>query len=243
MTIEFGLLILGAYLLGSVPAAYLAARWSHGIDIRRYGSVNVGASNVWRLTSKWLAIVVSLFDLGKGIVMIWAAQRVGLGITEQVVVGLAAIIGHNWPVFLRFRGGRGILTTMGVVIILPVMNDLVPWEAVAALVIAVLGWFIVHNAPLGVGCAIAALPLVSLVIGKPLPMTIGFLVMFLIVVLRRLTAPRTLSTAVVPRGELLINRLLFDRDIRDRKAWVNRASPQASSVKQPRRQQEKQGKG
>ncbi len=87
MTVQFGLLILGGYLLGSVPAAYLVAKWSRGIDIRQYGSGNVGASNLLRLTSKWLVIPVTFFDIGKGALTVWVAQLLGLGVAEQIVVG------------------------------------------------------------------------------------------------------------------------------------------------------------
>jgi glycerol-3-phosphate acyltransferase PlsY len=130
VTVQFLLLIIAAYLLGSVPAAYLAARWTRGIDIRKHGSGNVGASNLLRLNARWLAVAVTIFDLGKGALMVWAAQLVGMGTVQQVAVGMAAIIGHNWPVFLRFSGGRGILTTLGVIAIL------VPWLAPIVLVIA-----------------------------------------------------------------------------------------------------------
>jgi len=231
VTIEFGLLILGAYLLGSVPAAYIVARWSRGIDIRQHGSGNVGTSNVWMLTSKWLAIVVIIFDLGKGMVMVWAAQLMGLGIAQQVTAGLAAIAGHNWPIFLRFSGGRGGLTTLGVALTLPVINNLVPWGIIVFLVMAALSWFIVHDSSLGVGGGIAAMPLVSWGVGEPLPMTLGFLGVFLIMVIRRLTAPKTFFAASVPKRQLFMNRLLFDRDIRDRKAWIHQTLPEASQQK------------
>lgn len=243
MAVEFGLLISGAYLLGAVPAAYLVAKWSRGIDLRQYGSGNVGASNLWRSTSRRLALSVVIFDLGKGASMVWAAQLVGLDVAQQVTVGLAAVIGHNWSVFLRFGGGRGVLTTMGIALILPVMNGLVPWGVIISLAMVAIGWFLLHNIPLGVGSAVAALPLVSWAFGEPLPLTLGFLVMSLIVVIRRLTAPRTSVTASVTPGQLLLNRLLFDRDIRDREAWINRVPLQTSSAKQPLKQQEKQGKG
>ncbi len=118
MVVESVLLIVGAYLLGSVPTAYLAARLSRGIDIRLYGTSQVGASNLLRMTSKRLALPVIIFDLGKGTAMVWVAQLMGLGTAHQVAMGLAVIVGHNWPVFLRFSGGRGILTTLGVIFIL-----------------------------------------------------------------------------------------------------------------------------
>ena len=233
MAIELGLLILGAYLLGSVPTAYLAAKWSRGIDIRRFSDGNVGATNLLRLTSKRIAIPVIIFDLGKGMVMVWTAQLLGLDTTQQVTVGLAAIIGHSWPVFLRFNGGRGILTTLGVVFIL------VPWLGLIALIIAY-SMAPFRQLALGTIIAVASLPIFSWFlpqlfgIEKPLPITVGFVAIFLLAVIRRLTAPRTIFTPSVSRGQLFVNRLLFDRDIRDRDAWINR---------RPAEQQEKQEKG
>ena len=236
MAIEFGLLTLGAYLLGSVPAAYLAARWSRGIDIRRFSDGNVGATNLMRLTSKRIAIPVVIFDLGKGALMVWVAQLLGLDITQQVTVGLATVIGHNWPVFLRFNGGRGILTTLGIVFILA------PWPPWLGLIVLVIAYGLApfHQLALGTIIAVASLPIFSwflpqlFSIEKPLPITLGFLAIFLLAVIRRLTAPRTIFTTSVTPRQLFVNRLLFDRDIRDRKAWIDR---------RPSEQQRKQGKG
>ncbi len=222
MVTEFVLLLVGGYLLGSVPAAYLAARWSRGVDIRQYGSGNVGAANLFKLTPKWVGIAVSVFDLVKGMPLVCVAQLLGLGIGPQAAIGLAAIAGHNWSLFLRFSGGRGMLTTLGVAFILPLINWLVPWETITAVAICFIGAFIFHNVPIGVGIAVAVAPLVSWLTGKPLEMTWGFLAMVLIMVIRRLTVPRTSVTASVPIGQLIINRLLFDRDIRDREVWIHR---------------------
>lgn len=236
--ILFIVLILAAYLLGSVPFAYLVVKWSRGIDLRQYGSGNVGASNVVAVASKRLAIPVIVFDLGKGAVMVWVAQLVGLSIAQQVTVGLAAIVGHNWSVFLRFGGGRGALTLAGVALYL------VPWLALILLVVVFLfGLF--RQMALGGILVIACFPTFSWFldqpfgIEEPLPLTLGFSAMFLVTVIRRLTAPRTSVTASVPSGQLLVNRLLFDRDIRDRKAWIHRLPPEADLSKQ----QEKQEKG
>ena len=228
MAIEFGLFVVGAYLLGSVPAAYLAAKRLHGIDIRQYGSGNVGATNLLELSSKRLTIPVIIFDLGKGAVMVWAAQLVGLSIGQQVIIGLAAIMGHNWPVFLRFNGGRGVLTTLGVVFLfsiiysffLPEQGDLYsPWPIIVFGAIALGNIFIIHNVPLGVGAGLAALPLASWGFGEPLPLTLGYLAMFLILAIRRLAAQHPVRDTRVSKKQKLLNRLLFDRDIRDREAW------------------------
>ena len=251
MAVEFALLILAAYLLGSVPAAYLAAKWSRGIDIRQYGSGNVGASNLLKFTSKKVVIPVIIFDAGKGMLMVWAAQLVGLGITQQLIVGLAAIIGHNWPVFLRFNGGRGGLTTLGVVVmlaprlglmLLAIAYLMAPFGQLALgmiLVIAslpIFGWF-------------SSAPVITWLFGQPpstsehLPVTLGFLAIFLVVAIRRLVVPRVAISASVPTGQLIVNRLLFDRDIKDRKAWTRRAPPEVSSNELPLGQQQEKGKG
>lgn len=214
------LLILGAYLLGSVPIAYVIAKLSRGIDLRQYGSGNVGVSNLLKVTSKWLAIPVIIFDLGKGALVVWVAQLLEFGLLEQVTVGLAAIIGHNWPVFLRFSGGRGVLTVGGVVLMLS------PWLALGGIILTFIGL------PFGLMAltnllALTLLPISSwflsepLGIQEPLLLTLGLVAILLIVIIRRLTAPKTSFTDSVSRGQLLVNRLFLDRDIRDRKAWVN----------------------
>ncbi len=241
MTIEYALLILAAYLLGSVPMAYLAAKWSRGIDIRQYGSGNIGASNLLKLTSKWVALPVIIFDFGKGALMVWAAQLIGLGVAQQVTVGLAVIIGHNWPVFLRFNGGRGALTLAGVAIILA------PKLGVMLLIIAFL-FTPFRQLALGTILVITALPIFSYFLDQPLgiegrlPITIGFFFLFLITVLRRLTSPPTSLTASVPLRQLLVNRLLFDRDIRDREAWIHRAPVEVKPAERPPEQHESEGR-
>ena len=225
MATEFVLLSIVAYLLGSVPAAYLAAKWFRGIDIRQYGTGNVGASNVLSVTSKWLAIPVTIFDIGKGALTIWVAQLLELGAAQQVAVGIITVIGHNWPVFLRFQGGRGIFTTLGVITMLS------PW---LGLIITAIAYSMIpfRQLALGVLLALASIPIFSwffpqqLDVEERLPITLGLLVLFLIAVLKRLVVPRTPLSKSVPTGQLFINRLLFDRDIRDRKAWIGSKKPQ-----------------
>lgn len=237
MTIQFILLVLGAYLLGSVPTAYLIAKWSRGIDIRQYGSGNVGASNVLAVVSKRWAIPVTVFDIGKGALTVWAAQRLGLSPAEQVIVGIITIIGHNWPIFLSFQGGRGIFTSLGVITMLS-------WKL--GIIVLVMSYMLapLRQLSLGVIIALASLPLLSWFLSQPLgveerlPIALGYLVILLIAILRRVTAPRTSFTAEVSRGELIINRLLFDRDIKDRKAWISQTHPEVSSREQSPGQEE-----
>jgi acyl phosphate:glycerol-3-phosphate acyltransferase len=102
-----------AYLLGSIPWGYFLLHWQRGIDIREYGSGRTGMSNVLRTAGGRVATVVLLLDLGKGVLAVLLAREI-IGTTSgEVVAGLLALIGHNWPVFLKFRGGRGIATGLG----------------------------------------------------------------------------------------------------------------------------------
>jgi acyl phosphate:glycerol-3-phosphate acyltransferase len=219
----FILLLIGAYLLGSVPTGYLAARWVKGIDIREHGTGKVGASNVLRSASKWLAIPVALFDIGKGMLPVWIAQLLGMNTAMQVTAGLCAVIGHNWPVFLGFRGGRGILTSLGVVLMFS------PWLGVIAAAIAYSLIFFKEIA-LGVVIGLICLPILSWFLAAPLhiadriTVTLGLIAMLGIALIRRLATSRTPISQSAPLGELIINRLLFDRDVRDRKLWVKQAA-------------------
>ena len=231
MTTEFLSLVLGSYLLGSVPSAYLVAKWSRGIDIRQYGSGNAGASNVLAVVSKRWTIPVVIFDTGKGALMVWLAQTLTLGAAEQVTVGLMTIIGHNWPIFLRFRGGRGLSTSLGVIIILSPKLGLI--AMVMSYSLAPL-----RQIALGTTLTLVSLPILSWFLSQPLdieerlPIMLGFVALTLIALLRRLVAPRTLLSKSVSPVELFVNRLLFDRDIRDRKTWLNQIHTETSSMEQ-----------
>lgn len=107
--------IIISYLLGSVSFSFLLGKLTKGIDIRDHGSGNAGATNTLRVLGKGPAIVVLALDVAKGIAAVWIGKWLG-GDSEWVpaLCGVAAIIGHNWPVFFRFRGGKGIATAIGV---------------------------------------------------------------------------------------------------------------------------------
>jgi glycerol-3-phosphate acyltransferase PlsY len=117
------ILLVAAYLLGSIPLSYLVAR-SHGVDLRKHGTQQVGGGNLWRTTSRKLGLSVGVFDFFKGMLMILIAWRLELDAGQQLAVGLAAVAGHNWPVFLRFHGGRGIATSLGIIIVMPLIKIL-----------------------------------------------------------------------------------------------------------------------
>ena len=114
--------VLLSYLLGSVPIAYIYVKAMRGMDIRDYGSHNPGATNVMRVMGKKHGIVVLGLDMLKGllaVVLLSPIGEAGLGaVWSPVLVGMAAICGHNWPVWLRFHGGRGVATSAGVFLML-----------------------------------------------------------------------------------------------------------------------------
>jgi glycerol-3-phosphate acyltransferase PlsY len=104
--------ILGAYLLGAIPFGALFARF-RGIDIQKQGSGNIGATNVSRVLGKGWGIVTLLLDVGKGFLPVFLASKYMGGALAPALVGLAAVSGHMWPVYLKFKGGKGVATGLG----------------------------------------------------------------------------------------------------------------------------------
>src|SRR5271156_180934 len=127
----FGVTLLIAYLVGAIPFGYLVARW-RGVDILHQGSGNIGATNVGRVLGRRFGILVFVLDFAKGALPVLAAQTVGPG-WLPVTAGLAAFLGHLFPVYLRFRGGKGVATSAGVVAVLlpwPALGAVLTWVAV-----------------------------------------------------------------------------------------------------------------
>ncbi len=210
--LEFGLLLVASYLIGSIPMGYIAVKLYRGLDIRQYGSGGIGGSNVFRNFSKPLGVWVFIYDFGKGALMVWIARLLDLDIGAQVIIGLAVVIGHNWPVFLHFNGGRGVATTLGVDFML--LPWLIPVFVGGAIFTLVLG-----SSPIPVLFGIALMPLASWIHHEAWELTLGLFAFFLLIVIRRLTAPGTDLSKTISTRELLLNRFLFDRDIRDGNEW------------------------
>lgn len=131
------LIILICYLLGSIPFGFIVAKLIKKIDIRDYGSGNIGAANAFRTLGPGLAILVLIGDLMKGFIAIYLFKLFNIDSLPMVILGgLAVIGGHDWSIFLKFKGGKGIATTYGVILALnpmiAVMSALV-WLIVIAL--------------------------------------------------------------------------------------------------------------
>lgn len=213
------ILIICAYILGSIPVSLLAAK-TRGVDLRKHGTLQVGAGNVWRLTSRRLGLAIGIFDFCKGAVMILIAAKLGLTPAEQLVVGIATVVGHNWPVFLRFHGGRGVATSGGVILVMPLINDMEFWGVIAYFIILIGAMVLYHSSPVAVLVGVAIQPVFTAAFGEPLALTLAYVALLLLIIIKRLTAQPAKSARRIGMGRLLLNRLLFDRDISDRKAWV-----------------------
>lgn len=112
---EFVLSAVISYLLGSISFSYLIAKKVAGIDIRAHGSGNAGATNTLRVLGTWPAILVLLLDATKGMASVAISWWISdFNSVIGALAGIFAIIGHNWPIFFQFRGGKGIATTVGV---------------------------------------------------------------------------------------------------------------------------------
>jgi glycerol-3-phosphate acyltransferase PlsY len=131
--------IISGYILGSIPSAYLVARLKKGIDIREVGSKNMGAMNVYYHVGPKEAALVLLADVGKGIAAILLARWLDVSLTFQLFAGLAAVVGHAFPVFLKFRGGKGGATSLGILLFL--MPKAIPFFVI----VAVIALFVTRN--------------------------------------------------------------------------------------------------
>ena len=105
-----------AYIMGSIPTAYWYAKYFHGIDIRQHGSGNVGATNSLRVLGKKAGIIVLIFDLLKGLLPVLIARSLGFSEEQTFLIGIVCILGHIWSVFANFKGGKGIATSLGVIL-------------------------------------------------------------------------------------------------------------------------------
>jgi glycerol-3-phosphate acyltransferase PlsY len=171
------LIVILGYLLGSIPTAHIAGRVLKGVDIRQVGDGNVGAANAFRQLGARVGVAVGIIDAGKGALAILIAQAASLPLVAVLLTGTAAVVGHNWPVFLGFRGGRGEATTIGV--LLTTITQ--PMLILAAPTMLTL--FIFRNVILASAVLFVPLPLVCWWLGVPgmltaygvaLPCLVGF---------------------------------------------------------------------
>ena len=171
------LIVLMGYLLGSIPTAYIAGHLLKSKDIRQMGDSNVGARNAFHQLGHKTGLAVFFIDAGKGVLAITIAQAVNISQLWVLLVGIAAVSGHNWPVFLGFKGGRGESTTIGVLLTLitqPMLILAIPTLATLAIKKNVLLASCVLFIPLPLVCWWLGMPGLLTTYGITLPCLIGF---------------------------------------------------------------------
>lgn len=158
-----------SYLIGSIPTTYIIAKLLRGIDIREHGSGNIGATNLMRVVGKTPGIIALLLDVGKGVLPVVLLApiyyRPQMVISEplfRVILGLSAVSGHIWTIFLRFKGGKGVATTIGVFI------GLAPLVTSLGLVIWLIVVLFSKYVSLGSLIMATSLPFLMIIFAKPI---------------------------------------------------------------------------
>ena len=223
---EIAALFVAAYLLGSIPTAYVIGRLAKGIDIRKYGSGNVGGGNVIQhVGKKWFVPQMVSDFLIKGAGTIWFSAYVGgIDWNSPWLIGppLLVLVANNWSPFLKFQGGRGLGVAAGMVLALS------PVIMVIALVIYFGGYLLSKSAGVWALAALLALPVLFFVFPPGLKMLDGLTGVWFslgvlgLVVLKRLSSNWAPLPDDIPRRKVFFNRLVRDRDVDDRAQWVGR---------------------
>lgn len=173
------IMILISYLIGSIPFGYLVGKYLKGIDIRKYGSGNIGVANSFRVMGTKYALLVLLGDCLKGFLAVSLAQKL---LPEPMwfllLIGIFTIIGHNWSAFLRFKGGKGIATTYGVVL------SFYPLIAVISAIIWALIVLATKFAALGSILSVFVMLVLSLIFNTPIEFKIFVIVVLLFALIR-----------------------------------------------------------
>lgn len=174
------LALIVAYLLGSIPFGYLLVKLWRGQDIRATGSGNIGAANVSRALGALGGLLILLLDLAKGYASVWlAALLTGQEVRWLAAAGVAAILGHMFPLFLRFRGGKGVATGLGVFVYFT------PWAVAGVLVVWLVVMAVWRYVSLGSILATAAYPVFAYALYPPaLPVTLAAIVAASLIIIR-----------------------------------------------------------
>ncbi|MDY7040462.1 MAG: glycerol-3-phosphate acyltransferase [Chloroflexota bacterium] len=210
------LVIVVGYLLGSIPFSYLLARAVKGIDLRQYGSGNVGGSNVGVWLGTWATVVAGLGDLLKAALPTWLALHVGFGLPVALTTGLAAVVGHSWSLYLRFSGGRGLSAWLGTLAVtfFPGAVYFLGWLAAGHLA---------RMTAVGALVGLVTLPVFAWLLGRPPAMIVACVMALIIILFKRLEANRLpLPVEAAARRRVLFRRLVLDRDVGPREEWVQR---------------------
>lgn len=194
------LLLLGAYLLGAIPFAQILARLN-GVDLREVGSGNVGAGNLKTSVGIPWALLAGVLDGLKGLIPVWLSLRAGFGPGAAGLVGVAAVIGHSWSIFMRGRSGRGLATAFGLILALD------PALAVWTTGWAVAGWKIGGGLAGFIGWGL--LPIVSIALGNPATESLLVALLSVVLMARRMQG----NPGDATDGAAMMHRAIYDKDL------------------------------
>ncbi|HAX61036.1 MAG TPA: acyl-phosphate glycerol 3-phosphate acyltransferase [Elusimicrobia bacterium] len=174
------LILLLSFLLGAIPTAYLIAKIFYGIDIRKFGSGNPGATNVWRTVGKIPGTLTFLFDVLKGFIPVFIARKIfpEPSLTYPMLSGFCAVAGHIWTPFLKFRGGKGVATGFGVFL------GLIPIATFFALIVFIITLALTKYVALGSIAASISLPVFLYFLKRP-PVLIYVSVILAVIIIWR----------------------------------------------------------
>lgn len=222
--------IITSYLLGCIPSAYLIGRTVKGVDIRQVGSKNMGAMNAFYSIGFWPGMAVLACDIGKGLLALllsyWIAMYIfpvpaNIVVPVEMAAGVAVIIGHNFPVFLKFKGGKGGATAIGVLAFL--LAWVVWWEIGSIKLPVLLGWVIYLGSFLLImlitrwptfayGISFIAFPLIAWFVYHDVPLAVYSICIALIPILMYI--PRIKQILNKSGGS--VKRAMFRKNLKDR---------------------------
>ena len=213
------LIIMGAYLWGAIPTAYLVGRYFKGIDIRQYGSGNVGASNVSKLLGSRAGLLLGTFDsVGKGALVVVVAKALDQSLAVQASVGIAVIVGHCWSPYIGLTGGRGVATAIGVLLGMLMWKELL----IEAVALGIIGRAILRETAMWTLVAMFLLPVLTVLFRQPIELHFMAIAIGIVLMLKRLTANWERPVEGHAKARVLLYRLVWDRDVAHDEDWTAR---------------------
>lgn len=196
--------IIFSYLLGSIPFGYIFSKRS-GKNILKVGWRKTSGSNVFKNVGFWPGVLTGICDVGKGALAVYLAQKLNLPLSYQILAGVAAVTGHNWSVFLRFSGGRGVGTMIGAFLL--INPQILGFSLIPLLIFAIL-W----DAAIGTIIFFITGLIISFKTGNVEAAGVFTILCLIPITLKRLSPIRELSLKSPAK---IFNRLIFDDDIPD----------------------------
>ncbi len=175
-----------SYIIGSIPFSFTIAKLFKGIDIRKLGTKNVGAMNIISVAGIFPGIIALLFDISKGALVVHLTNKITEDIGVSLTSGLFTVIGHNWPIFLKFKGGKGVATTIGILLLISPFSLLILYLIAIPIII-----LIINDSYMSASIGFLILPLILWFLEKNIWFVIFGILIALIIVIRHLNEIRT----------------------------------------------------